>query len=110
MEISVKQKQPVDKIWKKTFWNLRLLDDNTIFVQGQVSRVVPQVPWNGNILIKVLLISSMMIQNHDVGAGDKKGDMEYVISLDKIMVTEFQDFLVVCFTLGMPGIYGTYKR
>ena len=51
----------------------------------------------------------MMIQNHDVGAGDKKGAMEYVISLDKIMVTEFQDFLVVCFTLGMPGIYCKYK-
>ena len=55
------------------------------------------------------MISSMMIQNHDVGAGDKQGDMEYVISLDKIMVTEFQDFLVVCFTLGMPGIYDKYK-
>ena len=51
----------------------------------------------------------MMIQNHDVGAGDKKGHMEYVISLDKIMVTEFQDFLVVCFTLGMQGIYCKYK-
>ena len=85
------------------------LDHGMIFVQGQVSRVVPQVPWNGKIPIKVLLILSMMIQNHDVGAGDKKGDMEYVISLDKIMVTEFQDFLVVCFTLGMPGIYGKYK-
>jgi len=45
--------------------------------------------------------------NHDVGAGDKKGDMEYVISLDKIMVTEFQDFLVVCFTLGMPGVFAS---
>ena len=87
-----------------------MLDDNTIFVQGQVSRVVPQVPRNGKVPINVLLISSTMIQNHDVGAGDKKGDMEYVISLDKIMVTEFQDFLVVCFTLGMPGIYDKYKR
>ena len=42
-------------------------------------------------------------QNHAVGAGDKEGEMKEVMNLDKIMVTEFNDFLIVCFTLGMPG-------
>jgi len=45
--------------------------------------------------------------NHAVGAGDKEGDMEYVMKLDKMMVTKFNDILIVCFTLRMPGVFGT---
>jgi len=45
--------------------------------------------------------------NHEVGAGEKEGEMDYVVSLDKIMVTEFNDILIVCFTLGMPGVFAT---
>ena len=29
--------------------------------------------------------------------------MDYVMVLDKMMVTEFNDILIVCFTLGMRG-------
>ena len=46
---------------------------------------------------------SFLPQNHAVGAGDKEGDMEYVMKLDKMMVTKFNDILIVCFTVRMPG-------
>ena len=42
-------------------------------------------------------------QNHAVGAGNKEEMKEYVMKLDKTMVTEFKDILIVCFTLRMPG-------
>ena len=42
-------------------------------------------------------------QNHAVNAGNKEQIKEYVMKLDKIMVTEFNDILIVCFALRMPG-------
>ena len=42
-------------------------------------------------------------QNDEVGAGNKEEIKEYVMKLDKTMVTEFNDILIVCFTLHMPG-------
>lgn len=45
--------------------------------------------------------------NHAVNAGNKEQIKEYVMKLDKIMVTEFNDILIVCFALRMPGVFAT---
>jgi len=45
--------------------------------------------------------------NHAVGAGNKEEIKEYVMKLDKTMVTEFNDILIVCFTLRMSGVFAT---
>ena len=54
-------------------------------------------------MVQFKIHSSSLPQNHAVGAGDKEGDMEYVMKLDKMMVTKFNDILIVCFTVRMPG-------
>ena len=70
--------------------------------------MVSKVPRNGTI--QNLFLVPNIPQNHAVGAGNKEEIKEYVMKLDKTMVTEFNDILIVCFTLRMPGNNILVKR